>query len=51
MEILTQAGSELRIVKNEDGTYTARIGCSEAIFSDFQEAIEWVCSVRDGEKK
>lgn len=49
-EILTQAGSELRIVKNADGTVTARIGVKEAIFKDFAAAVEWACAVRDGEQ-
>lgn len=49
-EILTQAGAELRIVKNADGTVTARIGMKEAIFNDFAAAVEWACAVRDGER-
>lgn len=50
-EILWQAGSELRIVANPDGTYTARIGLKEQKFDDFYAAIEWACKVRDGEIK
>ena len=47
-EILTHAGSELRILKNADGTVTAQIGTQAAKFATFQEAVEWVCAVRDG---
>ena len=47
-EILTQAGTELRILKNADGTFTAQIGKRAAMFATFQEAIDWACAVRDG---
>lgn len=50
-EILLQTGSELRIVANADGSYTARVGVREGIFADFKAAIEWACAIRDGEKK
>lgn len=47
-EILTQAGTELRILKNADGTFTAQIGKRASRFATFQEAIDWACAVRDG---
>ncbi len=49
-EILTQAGSELRIVQNADGTCTAIVGNQRRICDTFDEAVVWCCSVRDGVK-
>lgn len=46
-EILTQAGSELSIVRNDDGTYTARVGMLVRIFETIDEAAVWCCAVRD----
>lgn len=45
-----QTGAELVIFVNDDGTYTARVGKKEQIFTDVQRAAEWACMVRDGEK-
>ena len=50
-EILMQTGAELLIVRNEDGTYTARVGKKTAIFEDVQAAAEWACRMRDGGKQ
>ena len=48
MDILTQAGSELRIRANpESGTYTASIFGHVRTFDTIEQAIEWACSVRD----
>lgn len=47
-EILMQTGAELSIVRNADGTYTARVGEKVQIFTDVQRAAEWACIVRDG---
>lgn len=47
-EILTQAGSELRIRANPiEGTYTARIFGHVRTFDTIEQAVEWACSVRD----
>ena len=47
-EILTQAGSELRIRANpESGTYTARIFGYVRTFDTIEQAVEWACAVRD----
>lgn len=50
-EILAQAGADLRITANRDGTYTATIGMQRQIFADFPSAIEWACEMRDKEKR
>ena len=50
-EILVQAGSELSIVQNADGTYTACVRGKQRIFPDIEAAAMWACSVRDGERK
>lgn len=47
-EILTQAGTVLRVLRNADGTFTAQCGKRVASFATMQEAIGWVCTVRDG---
>lgn len=46
-EILTQTGSELSIVRNDDGTFTARVGRLVRIFETIDEAAVWCCAVRD----
>lgn len=48
-EIVAQAGAELRIFANADGTYTARVGNKQCIFNDILAAAKWACAVRDGE--
>lgn len=50
-EILLQAGAELRIFANADGTYTASVGGLQMIFEDIQKAAQWACAVRDGDKR
>lgn len=50
-EILMQTGAELVIVRNADGTYTARVGKQIQTFTDVQRAAEWACKVRDGERE
>ena len=47
-EILTQAGTHMRIVRNADGTVTAQCCKHVAKFATIEEAIEWVGAVRDG---
>ena len=47
-EIITIAGSDLRITANPDGTYTARVGCKETICKDFHSAVMWAHGLRDG---
>ncbi|MBQ5640468.1 MAG: hypothetical protein IIV05_01540 [Ruminococcus sp.] len=47
-EILTQAGSAMRIVQNADGTVTASVGKLCRVFDTFDEAVVWCCAVRDG---
>lgn len=46
-EVLTQRGSDLSIVRNDDGTYTARVGKAVCIFETIDEAAVWCCAVRD----
>lgn len=46
-EILTQAGAELRITANADGTYTACIYGQRRIFDTFKAAVAWCCKMRD----
>ena len=48
-EILVQAGAELRIEQNADGTYTACVRGKQRIFADIETAARWACAVRDGE--
>lgn len=47
-EILKQAGCDLRIIQNADGTCTAYVGKLCRVFDTFDEAVAWCCAVRDG---
>jgi len=47
-EILTQARSEMRIVRNADGKYTAYVGEQQQTFDDVLSAAAWACNVCDG---
>lgn len=50
-EIVTQAGADLRIIANADGTYTAYVRDKQCTFADIEAAARWACAVRDGDER
>lgn len=48
IEVLTMAGAEMRIINNNDGTYTAYVGKQQQTFKTMREAFNWFAEQRDG---
>lgn len=48
IEILTMAGAEMRIINNNDGTFTAYVGKQQQTFKTIAEAFNWCAALKDG---